>query len=70
MDKPSPDDAAVSEIIEMALSDATSFADIETIHGLSADEVKALMRATLKPGSCRSWRRRVRQFSDRREIYK
>ena len=69
MDRPSLDDAAVSEIIEMALSDSTSFADIQTIHGLSADEVKVLMRATLKPGSYRAWRRRVRLFSDRREIY-
>lgn len=70
MDKPPPDDSAVSEIIEMALSDSTSFADIQTLHGLSADEVKALMRMKLKPGSYRAWRRRVRLFSDRREIYK
>ncbi len=54
----------------MALSDSTSFADIQTLHGLSADEVKAFMRAELKPGSYRAWRRRVRLFSDRREIYK
>lgn len=70
MDKPSLDDAAVSEIIEMALDNSTSFADIQTIHGLSADKVKALMRTKLKPGSHRAWRRRVKLFSDRREIYK
>jgi uncharacterized protein (TIGR03643 family) len=64
------DDAARSEIIEMALSDATSFAAIKEVHGLSADEVRALMRSTLKPGSYRTWRRRVREFSDRREVYK
>ncbi|MXP39986.1 DUF2805 domain-containing protein [Erythrobacter ramosus] len=28
------------------------------------------MRQALKPGSYRAWRKRVRQFSDRREIYK
>lgn len=64
------DDAARSEIIEMALSDAASFAAIKAVHGLSADEVRALMRSTLKPGSYRAWRRRVREFSDRREVYK
>ena len=29
-----------------------------------------LMRARLKPGSYRAWRKRVRAFSDRREVYK
>ena len=67
---PQLDDATKSEIIEMALSDSTPFATIQTIHGLSPDEVKALMRAELKPGSYRAWRKRVRQFSDRREVYK
>lgn len=64
------EDATISEIIEMALSDDTSFAAIEALHGLSRDAVKALMRAELKPRSYRSWRKRVRQFSDRREVYK
>ncbi|MGL4441229.1 MAG: DUF2805 domain-containing protein [Bosea sp. (in: a-proteobacteria)] len=63
-------DAVVSEIIEMALSDHTSFAAIEMLHGLSSDQVKALMRANLKGGSYRAWRKRVREFSDRREHYK
>jgi uncharacterized protein (TIGR03643 family) len=63
-------DATISEIIEMALSDAASFENIEAVHGLNADAVKALMRKSLKPGSYRAWRKRVRQFSDRREVYK
>ena len=65
-------EAAVSEIIEMALSDFTSFNTIRSLHGLSPDQVKALMRKTLKPGSYRAWRRRVRvrAFRDRRERYK
>jgi uncharacterized protein (TIGR03643 family) len=54
----------------MALSDHVSFADIRALHGLGPDEVKALMRTQLKPGSYRAWRKRVRQFSDRRETYK
>jgi uncharacterized protein (TIGR03643 family) len=62
--------AAISEIIEMALSDHTSFAQITQQHNISADEVKALMRKTLKPGSYRAWRKRVREFGDRREHYK
>lgn len=65
-----PDPAALSEIIEMALSDHTSFAQISALHGLDQDDVKALMRQNLRPGSYRSWRRRVRQFSDQREFYK
>lgn len=64
------DPETVSEIIEMALSDKTSFADIRSQHGLGPDEVKALMQRNLKPGSYRAWRKRVRQFSDRRERYK
>jgi uncharacterized protein (TIGR03643 family) len=67
---PSIDEAARSEIIEMALSDHTSFQDIKDLHGLSPDGVKELMRTSLKPASYRAWRRRVRAFSDRREHYK
>lgn len=70
MKKPVPDAATTSEIIEMALSDHISFDQIRSLHGLGPDDVKALMRQTLKPGSYRAWRRRVRQFSDRREDYK
>lgn len=64
------DAATVSDIIEMALSDHVTFAMIRDQHGLSADQVKALMRAELKPGSYRAWRRRVRAFGDRRATYK
>ena len=65
-----PDPATVSEIIEMALSDHISFAQIRALHGLSPDQVKALMRSNLTQGSYRAWRRRVRAFGDRRAIYK
>lgn len=64
------DDAIRSEIVEMALSDHVSFADIKAQHGLNDSEVKALMRETLKPGSYRAWRKRIRDFGDRRERYK
>ena len=64
------DAATISEIIEMALSDQVSFAQIRALHGLSPDQVKALMRSQLAPGSYRAWRRRVRQFGDRRASYK
>lgn len=63
-------DAAISEVIEMALSDHVSFATITAQTGLSADAVKALMRSNLKPGSYRAWRKRVKDFGTRREIYK
>ena len=63
-------DYDINEVIEMALSDHTSFGDIEKLYGLSADDVKRLMRQNLKRGSYEAWRRRVRKFSDRREHYK
>ena len=64
------DTAAESEIIEMALSDHVSFAQIRALHGLGPDAVKTLMRRRLSPGSYRAWRRRVRRFADRRASYK
>jgi len=63
-------DYDINEVIEMALSDHTSFGDIEKLYGLSADDVKRIMRLNLKRGSYEAWRRRVRKFSDRREHYK
>ena len=62
--------AHISAIIEMALSDHTSFAAIEAEYGLKEKQVKQLMRENLKPSSYRTWRKRVRDFSDRRANYK
>ena len=59
-----------SAIVEMALSDHVSFAQIEAQFGLPEKKVKTLMRERLKPGSYRAWRKRVRAFADRREHYK
>ncbi|MEM8724157.1 MAG: TIGR03643 family protein [Pseudomonadota bacterium] len=70
MPTPELSDAEISAIIEMALSDHVSFADIEQQFGLSDSDVKVLMRSHLKPGSYRTWRKRVRAFGDRREHYK
>ena len=46
-----PDAATVCEVIAMALSDHVSFAQIPALHGLGPDEVQALIRRELKPGS-------------------
>ena len=62
--------AQISEIVEMALSDHISFTQISAQHGVTPDEIKALMRTQLKPGRYRAWRKRVRNFGDRREYYK
>ena len=70
MEVPNLKEHEVSEIIEMALSDHTSFAQIKIQYGLSDKQVKQLMRENLKPSSYRTWRMRVRKFSDRRENYK
>ena len=63
-------DYDIHEVIEMALSDHTSFQQIEVLYGLRESDVKRLMRQNLKPGSYKAWRRRVRAFSDRRAYYK
>ncbi len=60
----------ISEIVEMALSDHVPFDTIRTLHGVSPDQVKLIMRSHLKTGSYRSWRKRVRTFGDRRAVYK
>ena len=59
-----------SEIIEMALSDHVSFTEIRKQYGLLEKDVKSLMRKNLKDSSYKAWRKRVREFSDRREHYK
>lgn len=64
------DPSLVSEIIEMALSDKIGFEQIAIQHGIGADKVKAIMRANLKPGSYRAWRKRVRNMRDQRAVYK
>jgi len=63
-------EADQSAIIEMALSDHVPFDTIKTEYGLSEKEVVALMRSNLKTGSYRAWRKRVRTFGSRREVYK
>ena len=63
-------EAHVSEIVQMALSDHVSFTDIQREYGIGEKQVKALMRDTLKSGSYKAWRRRVRSFGDRRATYK
>ena len=57
------DPASVSEVIQMALSDHVSFAQIHITCGLSPDQVKELIRKHLSSGSYRAWRRRVRRFA-------
>ena len=59
-----------SEIIELALSDHASFNNIRSIYGIGEKDVKKLMRENLKSRSYKSWRKRLREFSDRREKYK
>ncbi|MDE0968637.1 MAG: DUF2805 domain-containing protein [Octadecabacter sp.] len=60
----------ISDIVHMALSDHVSFSTIQSEYGLSEKDVKALMRDTLKARSYKTWRKRVRDFGERRETYK
>lgn len=60
MTRPNPEKPdLISELVEMAWCDKTSFDDIEKTTGYSERDVIALMRRTLKPGSFRLWRKRV-----------
>ena len=58
------------EIIEMALSDKVSFNTIKELFGLDQNQVRLLMKADLRPGSYKAWRKRVEKFSARRDVYK
>ena len=60
----------ISDVIEMALSDHVSFTTITAQHNVSPDQIKVIMRTHLKSGSYTAWRKRVRDFGDRREHYK
>lgn len=63
-------EAELSEIIQMALSDHVQFADITGQYGLLEKDVVKIMRANLKKGSYKAWRKRVNEFGARREFYK
>ena len=58
------------EIIEMALSDKVPFDTIKQIYGLNENKVKRLLKAELKPGSYRAWRKRVEHLTKQRISYK
>jgi uncharacterized protein (TIGR03643 family) len=49
----------ISEVVELAWCDKTSFDTIESETGLLEKEVIAIMRSHMKPSSFRLWRKRV-----------
>lgn len=53
-------DEDLDRLIGMAWEDRTPFEAIELQFGLKENEVRALMRRHLKPGSFRRWRARVK----------
>ena len=57
--RPTLSTADRSRVIEMAWEDRTPFEAIESTYRLAEQEVIALMRRELKPGSFRLWRKRV-----------
>lgn len=56
----SMDEGTVDRIVEMAWEDRTPFEAIEMQFGLKENEVRALMRAHMKPSSFQMWRKRVK----------
>ena len=63
-------ESEISEVIQMALSDHVSFNNIKDLYGLNENEVKNIMKNNIKEGSYKAWRKRVKNFSNRREYYK
>ena len=63
-------DSEISEIIEMALSDDVSFDSIRELYGINSDQIKRIMKANINASSYKTWRSRVRAFSERRKHYK
>ena len=53
------DELTISEVIEMAWCDKTSFEAIYNVTGLTQADVIKIMRNNLKPSSFRLWRKRV-----------
>ena len=49
----------LDKIIQLAWHDKTSFDEIKRKFNISEDNVIKIMRANLKPGSFRLWRKRV-----------
>jgi uncharacterized protein (TIGR03643 family) len=66
MDTKTLSPAHIDDIVQMALSDHVSFSDIKGEYGLGDNQVKALTRESLKPGSFRAWHKRVRAIGVRR----
>lgn len=60
MDVNSLSEDEVDRLIGMAWEDRTPFEAIEVQFGLKENQVRALMRRHLKPGSFRRWRARVK----------
>jgi Protein of unknown function (DUF2805). len=63
-------DSEISEIIEMTLSDDVSFDSIRELYGINSDQIKRIMKANINSYSYKTWRDRVRAFSERRKHYK
>ena len=57
----------INEVIEMAWSDDVTFSDIEREIGIKESEVKRIMKANLKPGSYKLWRKRVRWIKEKKK---
>ena len=61
-------EADASQVIAMAWDDDTPFEAIARAYGLSESDVIALMRQSLKTGSFRVWRRRVRGRASKHQV--
>jgi uncharacterized protein (TIGR03643 family) len=59
------DPAKISEVVEMAWCDNTSFDAIQAQTGMSEKAVITIMRNNMKPSSFRMWRKRVSGRSEK-----
>lgn len=59
----------ISELIQLAWCDKTTFNDIQEQTGLDESAVMRLMKKNLKPGSYRVWRERVRKYKRLKHVH-
>lgn len=59
IDKENFTEGDYNRIVEMAWQDRTHFDVIQTLYGLSENEIKKLMRKLISPQAFKRWRKRV-----------
>ena len=63
-------ESEANEFIQMALSDDVPFRSITAHFGITEQQVKEIMRASISKSGYIRWRKRVKRLTKRRHFYK